>query len=470
MRFLFYSHDGLGLGHTRRNLAIAAALTELAPEASVLLATGADYVARLGLPHQVDILKLPGLRKIANGQYCARHLNLPVPEIRELRSEMLTTTVKTYFPSVVLVDKHPFGASGEFRNGLEELRKQGGRAALGLRDILDEPEFVLEEWRPMRMQHRIAAYYDEVLIYGQRAIFDASTAYEFPPAMAERTRFCGYVENMESDADLTDMKVPFPSREDRVRPVVLATTGGGEDGFAVLESFIRAAAGAPWQGVVISGPMTPDPQAATIKRLAEENGVIVRKFIPHLSALFWSVDALVCMGGYNTLCEAVSKGVPTVCVPRTVPRTEQLMRANAFEKLGLLRTIRPEQLNIENLRAEITGALRQSRQDLLARSQKHLSFDGARQAARRLLALANDRSLPAYGLAGARALQTGTMLMNGQPAMPRAIKSETERGVYAASSFDSIGSPTPTPTGNRASIVKRAEDRAPVASPRHLPG
>ena len=28
-RFLFYSHDGLGLGHTRRNLAIAAALTEI---------------------------------------------------------------------------------------------------------------------------------------------------------------------------------------------------------------------------------------------------------------------------------------------------------------------------------------------------------------------------------------------------------------------------------------------------------
>jgi predicted glycosyltransferase len=80
-------------------------------------------VARLDMPQQVDILKLPGLRKVANGEYSARHLNLPVPEIRNLRSELLTTAVKTYFPSVVLVDKHPFGASGEFRAGLEELRK-----------------------------------------------------------------------------------------------------------------------------------------------------------------------------------------------------------------------------------------------------------------------------------------------------------------------------------------------------------
>jgi predicted glycosyltransferase len=396
MRFLFYSHDGLGLGHTRRNLAIATALTELAPQASVLLATGADYVARLGVPSQVDILKLPGLRKIANGEYCARHLNLPVPEIRELRSELLTTAVKAFFPSVVLVDKHPFGASGEFRAGLEELRKQGGRAALGLRDILDEPEYVLDEWRPMRMQHRIAAYYDEVFIYGQRSIFDSTTAYDFPPSLAERTRFCGYVENEETPADLADVKLPFPAREDRVRPVVLATTGGGEDGFAVLASFIRAAAGATWQGVVISGPMTPEPEAAAIKRLADEHNVIVRKFIPHLSALFWSVDALVCMGGYNTLCEAVSKGLPTVCVPRIVPRTEQLIRAQAFRNLGLLRAIRPDQLNVTNLRAEIGHALKQSRQELLTRAQKQLSFDGARQAARRLLALANDRSETAF--------------------------------------------------------------------------
>ena len=391
MRFLFYSHDGLGLGHTRRNLAIAAALTELAPEASVLIATGADYVSRLGLPPHVDILKMPGLRKVANGEYSARHLRLPVSEIRGLRAELLTVVVKTFFPVVVLVDKHPFGASGEFRNGLEELHKQGGRAALGLRDILDDPECVLAEWRPMRMQHRIAAYYDEVLIYGQRSIFDTPTAYEFPASMIERTRFCGYVENEETPADLNDFKWPFPPREDRVRPVVLATTGGGEDGFATLEAFVRAAADAPWQGVVIIGPMTPEPETAAIQRLAEENRVIARRFQPHLSALFWSVDALVCMGGYNTLVEAVSKGVPTVCVPRMVPRQEQLIRAKAFERLGLIHTIRPDQLSVENLRREIDLALTESRQELLARAQKHLSFDGARQAARRLLALATDR-------------------------------------------------------------------------------
>ena len=59
MRYLFYSHDGMGLGHTRRHLAVAEALTELSPAATILLVTGANGVSRLGLPPNVEILKLP---------------------------------------------------------------------------------------------------------------------------------------------------------------------------------------------------------------------------------------------------------------------------------------------------------------------------------------------------------------------------------------------------------------------------
>ena len=92
MRFLFYSHDGMGLGHTRRHLAIASALTELAPDTSVMLATGADEINRLGLPPQVEVLKLPALRKIANGQYVSRRLRIPTADIRALRAALLTAT------------------------------------------------------------------------------------------------------------------------------------------------------------------------------------------------------------------------------------------------------------------------------------------------------------------------------------------------------------------------------------------
>src|SRR5258706_8795085 len=100
MRFLFYSHDGLGLGHTRRHIAVASALSEMVPSASVLLATGADDMTRIGLPPHIEVLKLPGLRKITNETYSSRRLQIPPDDIRSIRASLLTATVKSYRPTV----------------------------------------------------------------------------------------------------------------------------------------------------------------------------------------------------------------------------------------------------------------------------------------------------------------------------------------------------------------------------------
>ncbi|MFO1512641.1 MAG: glycosyltransferase [Verrucomicrobiota bacterium] len=399
MRYLFYSHDGMGLGHTRRHLAVAEALTELSPEATILLVTGANGISRLGLPPNVEILKLPSIRKVANGEYSSRSLGVSPQDIRELRSKLLLTAVKIFQPTVVLVDKHPFGAGGEFKAGLKALRRQGGRAALGLRDILDEPAHVLSEWRPFRMQHRIAKYYDEVFIYGQRAILDPIEAYQFPPSLVARTRFCGYVVNRECTNELVDFRTVLPDPINDPRPIVLATAGGGEDGFALLESFMHAAAGAPWHGLVVAGPMTPDPEMRRLTQLAVANGVTLRQFVPQLPTLFKSVAALVSMGGYNTIAEAVSQGVPTVCVPRITPRTEQLIRAEAFQRLGLLHSVHPSQLDPQALRDQIAAAIATPRNQLLQRANQQLRFDGAQQAARNLLELAATVTLSEFAVA-----------------------------------------------------------------------
>jgi predicted glycosyltransferase len=103
---------------------------------------------------------------------------------------------------------------------------------------------------------------------------------------------------------------------------------------------------------------------------------------------FSHVDALVCMGGYNTLCEATSRGTPTLCVPRVRPRREQLIRARAFARLGLLRVAEPDALTPDLLRREVAALLGESRRPLAERAQAALGFDGAAAAAAELLALA----------------------------------------------------------------------------------
>ena len=373
-RFLLYSHDGQGLGHARRHLAIARAIITLDPTASVLIATGVEELPKPGLPPNVEVLKLPSLRKIANGRYESRRLLLAPRETRALRSALLLAAVKSFRPHVVLSDKHPFGASGEFRTALTAARRLGARSALGLRDILDDPATVLREWRPHGLPDAIVDHYDEVLIYGEREVFDAVREYNFPEELAERSHYCGYVINQP----------PAATPSAAQRPLVLATAGAGEDGFQILATFLQAAAGAPWDAMAVSGPHCPPEHSTRLATLAVAAGAGWHTYVPALETRIASAAAVVCMGGYNTLGEALASGVPTVCVPRVVPRREQLIRARAFQKLGLLQVITPDALTPEKLRACLVAAL-SSNPDAAT-----LDFSGASNSAHRLLALADD--------------------------------------------------------------------------------
>jgi predicted glycosyltransferase len=258
---------------------------------------------------------------------------------------------------------------------------------LGLRDILDERETVMREWAAHQLPRHIAHYYDRVLVYGSRQVLDPIVEYGLPDSVAERTSFCGYVVNRKPDDDAPSFDLPDLATPSR-RPVVLATAGGGADGFELLRAFTEAAAGAPWEGVLVAGPQCGGDEGLMLRRLAAEAGVAFSTFVPELARAFAAVDALVSMGGYNTLTEAAAAGIPTVCVPRTVPRTEQLIRATAFARMGLLRLVEPDRLDGRVLRVEIARALKAPRALLAGRAAASLGLDGAARAAAELLELA----------------------------------------------------------------------------------
>ena len=390
-RYLFYSHDAQGLGHIQRNLAIAAAVLEMDPKAAVLVVTGTNQVHRLGMPRNIGVLKLPGVQKIANQWYEGRGLRVPTSDMFALRSSLLKGGVEAFCPDVFLADKHPLGAHHELEAALEMLHANGGKAVLGLRDVLDDPETVEREWEQDRLKEKTVEHYERILIYGDRKLFDPVREYQFPKELAERGHFCGYVVN----------RVPpdmhgYVSQQKRLNeaaqrgPLVVGSAGGGEDGFRVLETFMRSSARGPWQGIAVSGPLAKRKETQTLRQLAANVGVEMFSFIAGLADLVSTVSALVCMGGYNTLVESVSRGTPTVCIPRIIPRTEQLIRAQSMARLGLLHLIEPAQLDPEVMRAEIKRALLDSRAELTARASA-VSFEGAREAARHLVALAGGR-------------------------------------------------------------------------------
>jgi predicted glycosyltransferase len=395
LRFLLYSHDGLGLGHVRRNLAIGSALTRMAPGSSVLLVTGSGNAERLGLDAGVDVLRLPALRKLRNGHYGARRLLLPSSDLRALRAGQLTAAVKAFRPQLMLVDKHPTGPGGELRPSLQALRQGGGRAVIGFRDILDDPAEVRREWERAGTRQLIESHYDEALVYGMPSVLDFEEAYGWPAGRRFTMRYAGYVVHMGPNREATVDSLPALLLAPRRRPVVLATAGGGEDGGRLLETFIEAARSAPWQGLLVAGPDVPPDRRHALRRAAVGAGVGFSVFAHDLASWLREVDTVVCMGGYNTLAEAIFRGTPTVCVPRVLPRTEQLIRARTFERLGLLRLLVPSTLDAASLRVAVAKALDSSRPQLARRALRTLDFHGAWRAAERLVELADPRGRPA---------------------------------------------------------------------------
>jgi predicted glycosyltransferase len=355
-RFLLYSHDGLGLGHVRRNLAIAKALSDVSADARILILTGAPEVERLGLPRHVSVAKLPGPHRSDQ--------------------KVLAAAVEIFRPEVLLVDHQPFGAGGELGPALELVRASGGQAILGLPDVLDDAEGVDLEWRRRGLFERIPEYFGRVLVYGQPDVLDPVTEYAFAAGLAEITSFCGYVVSPPDG-------IPVRAVDPRTR--VLGTAGDGDPGFDLLDAFVAAADGADWRATVVAGTHLPMDRRNELRTKAAAAGVEYRKAVPELPTEFASFDALVCRGGYNTLAEAVASSVPTVCVPNVEPTREQLVRARAFESRGLLRVVEPAELDPERLRTELESALAGP-----ARSESGSGLDlgGARRAAHHLLEVA----------------------------------------------------------------------------------
>jgi predicted glycosyltransferase len=381
-RFLFYAHDGLGLGDVRRSLSIASELAELSPDASVLLVTGTDEVESLGVPPRVGILKLPGFQE-RDDRATGGRLQIPQGEVRMLRERLLAATAETFQPEVVLVDAQPFGIGGELGPALEIARAFGARAVLGLCDVIDDPATVDVEWHARGVFERITAYYSRVLVYGQPDVLDPVRDCSFPEDVKAITSFCGYVVSAGSESEPLGLD-DAPGSLATARPRVLATAGGGADGFPVLEAFLEAAKSADWRATVVAGPECPPDHVLHLEEMAAEADVTFRRFVPGLTSEFSSLDALVCMGGYNTLAESVARGVPTVCVPRVRPRREQLIRAEAFSRRGLIRLLEPDRLAPEVLRTEIEAAL----SSRALRPRTRLDLGGGRRAAHHLMELA----------------------------------------------------------------------------------
>lgn len=377
-RFLFYSNECVGLGHLRRCLRLARGLTEADPESSALIVTGSPAATSYSLPPRVDLVKLPALSRDAEGNHMADRLALDVDEVSRVRSRLAVAVASEFDPDIAVIDKTPLGLRGELVPVLELLGKRSCRVALGLRDIEDGAETLRRRWAQAGVREALERWYDAILVYGPETSTDALESLGWHD-LSIPVHHVGYVGPRPAERGQSDLP----------REYLLATAGGGVDGYPLLSRFIEALhlRPLPCSAIVVAGPLMPADELTRLRERAAGLDVRVERFREDMDGVIAGARAVVSMAGYNTVSELLVAGKAGLIVPGLRPSQEQMMRARMLAASRMVQVLDPATLDPASMR----GALDR----LLASPPPRVElddYDGSTRATAVLTELAEDGS------------------------------------------------------------------------------
>lgn len=359
-----YAQNGAGLGHLRRCATVAAAVARGDADARIVIANRSLAVAAaIALAPRCDVLKLPVFAVLGDDAHGERRVLLDEEPaaFAALRSALLATTLAALRPTALLVDNEPRGLQGEMLAALRRSRAErlARRVVLGLRDIRGRPEHVRAKWAADGTPSVLAELYDGVLVYGDPALFDAQAAYGLGPGID--VEYVGYVFRTMAPGEAAGLREELGI--DATAPMVAVSAGSGADGRPLLELYLReAAARLPPEvvSVVVAGPLMAAGEFARLAALAQTANVLLLRSFDALR-LAHAADAVVCRGGYNSVCETVHVGHTPLVVPRATASGEQEARAEAFAGAGLVDALAPGAADGEALAAGVVAQLERGR-------------------------------------------------------------------------------------------------------------
>lgn len=383
-RIAIYCQDGLGLGHLRRNSLIGGHILKQVPDSSILLFTDSPVAPFFRLAPGMDHVKLPSFMKVRPGEWQAVRLPLAALDMQRLRIGLLERGLLEYEPDLLLVDHMPQGAHGELIGPLRALRhaRPQCQIVLGLRDVLDAPELTRRVWRGEGAHEALAQFYDQILVYGCRELFDTAAVYALPMP-AGQIQFCGYVVNREVQQTAESVRARVGVQD---RKLVLVAAGGGHDGRLLIQTYLESLRvlgdRVDFATLVTLGANAPAQDCSELAQLAQGLPVQIVNSLDDSLSHMGAADLMVCMGGYNTLAEVLFLQKKAIVIPRAGPSAEQRIRARLFAERDLIDMIDPDKLTPALLAERIVLDL--ARNDF-PRPSPQLSMQGSECAAEALV-------------------------------------------------------------------------------------
>jgi predicted glycosyltransferase len=349
--FLIYAHDGRGLGHASRSIAIGIALRRLFPKCKTLFLSGCKETRALIGPAPLDWVKLPSyVTTLIDGQAQGRDgdtmLNKSVLTI--LRSEMLASIVKIFQPRYVLVDHAPPGKRGELRLALEQSEGSDTRWVLGLRGIIGDDSNVLSE-DSIKLFKRC---YHALLWYGDSAVLGRDSLDTVAHHFGVNPVETGYVSRLK------EIKALLPTEKGSLAGTV-AIPWGNEKTWAFLENIYSTLRAFGDRHGLWHIYVARDKRDSIRERFRDLPFCSVHEVSEKYVTSLLNSKVSVLYAGYNSISDVLAAQVPSVMLLREVGDMEQehhLKKLMSYAKYAI-QTLEESKTDAETLQAALERQL-----------------------------------------------------------------------------------------------------------------
>ena len=382
---LIYAHDGRGLGHASRSIAIGMAVRRLYPELKVLFITGSRLVSQLIDSVPLDWLKLPAYQTkveggVSSGQMA--FINLSDTELGECRRSIIQHLVGVLRPRCILADHSPQGKHKELVPSLETTRDTDTTWVLGVRGWVGR---VPQVWSGTAKK-LFSKHYRHLLWYGDSRLLGESQPSTLKSHFAVQPLETGYVCRISE----LDQWLPVQHHPNDHLAGIFSVPWLGENTENVIKQIYHALdkIGSKY-GIWRLFVGSPDDFSLQKKIHSLFEKLSFCKITPaseqYRQALLKANTAVI-YGGYNSLSDIFYANIPAVVLLREMQDEEQQAH---MTRLKLLNRDRLMIYNEKDIEAEELAQvlIRQIHTKKLPKPE--INLEGAEMAAKYLFEIIN---------------------------------------------------------------------------------
>ncbi|NTH67922.1 glycosyl transferase [Agrobacterium rhizogenes] len=349
-RVFFYVQHLLGIGHLARASRIASAMAKDGCQVTVV--TGGVPVNGFPGPDVTSVTLPPVVASSAGFSGLADQSGNAVgEEFLSVRRNLLLDAFHTAAPNVVIIEAFPFGRRQmrfELLPLLDAIASANPKPKLcsSVRDILQQQK------KPGRDEETVALlrdHFDGVLVHGDPSFVRLEETFPLTAAISDKITYTGIVAP------------PLPPEPTEIFDIVVSAAGGGAVGRDLIRACLEAASliAIDRRWLLVTGPNLPEQDFVALTGDAPGNVDVVR-FRKDFPSLLRGAELSISQAGYNTVGDLLVTGCRSILVPFTAGgETEQSVRAERLEKLGLALALPEAGLTTEQLVEAIDKALSQ---------------------------------------------------------------------------------------------------------------